>query len=764
MTSKHCFFRMMREDFRHKLWMLALSVLGNMLAIPVVYLISVDYREGAVSVRSLTYQMSSIAAFFDYGVLLLGGIIAITGALIAGLSGFRYVFHRNMTDTWHSIPIKRRTLFWVNWLNGFLIWFVPFLASMGLTLLLGLGALGSLRGRLSGLVLNEEERLLASGWITGGELAANAFISLLALTVAFLLVYHVVLLAVMLCGNILNTLVTVGTMGVGVCVIYYLFVGFCEEYFGTFLYTVSQEGVTYASPLISSVLLLDRRANLADNGPALPFWWACIVNLIVALALGGLAFLAYLKRPSELAEQGLRMKPVRFLMQIPVSLAAALGGWMLFYKIGDSRLIWGIFGAVLAGSVSFGVMDIVFHMEFKAFFAHKALMGVMVAGGIFTGLLFYYDWLGYDRYLPDREEIAEIAVYDNIRSNADSYGYNIKDEMHPLNRVHIRDSGAAYAFLESVTDRGPAGPAPDFGYDMEYLEEVFVKVTLNSGKTYYRRYQLSSFNNDPACALFATPEYLDVNFKLGDQKFTTIDLQRGNFEKQMYTDKEGAGLLEAVREAYDRDLEENPEAFIRGDGRLLCSIRLFEEAFDGRHYSRYRYLEVFEGMEHIREALREQGFGWFAEPVDAEDIQEIRLGLGYLYQNDGEDLDLVETAREVYGVWSGEDSSAEYEENVPEISEETLSDLPAVAEYYPVYTEEYAEEELALHITDKAEIRELLELISYDDGRYYSGGAFRPDRVEQVVIVFSEEQELSVNIPVGTLPEKYIRRFGTLQP
>ena len=35
MTSKHCFFRMMKEDFRHKIWMLVLSVLGNMMAVPV---------------------------------------------------------------------------------------------------------------------------------------------------------------------------------------------------------------------------------------------------------------------------------------------------------------------------------------------------------------------------------------------------------------------------------------------------------------------------------------------------------------------------------------------------------------------------------------------------------------------------------------------------------------------------------------------------------------------------------------------------------
>lgn len=763
MTSKHCFFRMMREDFRHKVWMLALSVLGNMLAVPVVYLISVGNREGAVpSVQNLTGQMNEIAEFFSYGVLLFGGIAAIIGALIAGLSGFRYVFHRNMTDTYHSLPVRRSTLFWISWLNGFLIWFVPFLASMGLTLMLGLGRLGMLKGRLAGMILDEEGRRLASRWITGGGLTANAFISLLALTAAFLLVYQMVLLAVMLCGNILNTLVTAGVIGVGASAVYYLLVAFCTEYFDTYIYAVGNEGVTYASPFISSILLLYRRVGFAENGGAFAFWMACLINLAVTFVLGALAYLAYLKRPSELAEQGLRMKPVRFVIQIAVTLAATLAGWMLFYEMGRQMLIWGIFGAVLSGILTFGVLDIVFYMEFRAFFNHKALMGATVAAGILTGFLFYYDWLGYDGYLPEREEIAEIAVYDNLRSNAAGYyNYNIKDEMHPLNRMHIRDSAAAYAFLESVVNRNPAETG-----QQDYTEEVYARVTLTSGRTYYRSYQVSSANSGPACELFTTPEYMDVNFKIGEElsgKGLEIYLERGDRRWYLQTDTQGrADLFETLRDACNRDLEENPEAFIRGDGRLLCSIRMY-----GKNDNRSWELEVFEGMEHIREALRQQGFGELAEPVEAEDVEEIQLRLGYEYRDIEEGLDLVETAREVYGVPTGKDSSEAAPGNAPASQTYTGEDMMLQDE--DIMRQEQAvmlpEQAIMLRITDKAEIRELLELVSYSRDRYYSGGALRPARVDRITIVLSEgNQEFSVNIPKGALPEKYILRFGTLQP
>ncbi|MDE5590765.1 MAG: hypothetical protein K2J60_16765 [Acetatifactor sp.] len=754
MTSKRCFFKMMREDFRHKIWMLALSVLGNMLAIPVVYLLGTGYGAGMDLVGSVGYlvrQANETGEFFLEFVMISGGFVAIAGALIVGLSGFRYVFHRNMVDTWHSLPVKRSTYFWINWLNGFLIWFVPFLVSFGFTLLLGLGRLSAIRGRLAGLVMNEEESLIASQCVTGGWLTANALISLLTLIVVFLLVYHLVLLAVMLCGNVLNTMVTAATLGVGAFSVYFLVEAFCMMYFDTFMGPGDfvSYNVAYASPLVSSILLLYRRVACFEAGEEFLFWGACILNLVIALALGALTYFAYLKRPSELAEQGLRIKPIRFLLQIAVSLAAAMGGWLLFYLIGDSAIIWGIFGAVLAGGVSFGVMDIIFHMEFRAFFAHKVLMGLTVAAGVFTGLLFYFDWLGYDTYLPDREAIAEIAVYDTLCSNR-NYSYYAWDY---LDEVHIRDSAAAYAFLESVVDRSGAEAEEDLLY---FGESVFTRVTLKSGRTYYREYQVYHENSGPAYALFTSPEYLDANFRIGQgerRNYKSIRLNRAGIYDELQTDtQEGARLLEAVCEAYNQDLEENPDAFICGDGRLFCVIRLFDE-----NRNSHRVLEIFEGMEHTREALRQHGFAQFAEPAEPEDIEEIQLSLGYRYIDDGDTWDPVAVARDVYGVYAKAESE--------ETSEEKEFEPAGEAVDFGTY-KDYNETEVILHITDEEEIRELLGLISYDRGRNYSGGVFRTGSVDYITLVLSGEEgeeSFSVYIPYGALPEKYILRFGSLQ-
>lgn len=754
MTSKRCFFRLMREDLRHKIWVLVLSVLGNMLAVPVCYLISTGQssRMMGVTVQSLTVGIGSVAEFFSYTVMVSGGVIAVCGALIVGLSGFRYVFHRNMVDTYHSIPVRRRTLFLVNWLNGFLIWLVPFLICLGLTLSLGLGKLAGLKNSLGGLAMNEGERLIASRWPAASDLIASTLISLLGLTVAFLLIYHLALLAVMLCGNILNAMVTTASLGTGVITVWLLSTLFCGEYFDTFVNSAATgyRGLSYASPLVSAIMLLYRRVASFQEGPGneIFFWMPCLFDLLIALMLGGLAFLAYHKRPSELAEQGLKCRPVRFPIQIMVSLAAGMGGWLLFYAIGESAgLFWGIFGAVLAGGVSFCVMDIIFHMDFKAFSAHKILLGLTVAAEVFLGLMFYHDWFGYDSYLPDREKIAEVAIFDNIYCNKYGPYYDIKDEMHPINKVHIRNNDGVYTFLESVTSAdGRRQEDPLYGTEL-----ILTKVTLKSGRSYYRYYSIGHGNSEAACALLSSPEYVDVNLRLeqGERGYTRINLYQGDIVEEIRVETpEGGKLLEAVCEAYNKDLEEDPESFIHREGRLLCSISLSSENNNGR-----RYLEVYEGMRHTLEVLRQHGYPGFAEPLKAEAVSEIRLDLGYRYVDAGESWDPVEAARDTYGVWPEE--AVEDSENGSE-GTGMYTDLPKVDQ---AYTEA---EECVVCITDETEIRELLELISYDSGRG-RGGVFRLNPVDRVTIVLKEGQKVMyVNIPYGALPEKYILRFGDL--
>ena len=60
------------------------------------------------------------------------------------------------------------------------------------------------------------------------------------------------------------------------------------------------------------------------------------------------------------------------------------------------------------------VIEIIYNFDFRRLFDHKIQMGVCVALGLSILFCFKNDWLGYDTYLPKKEQVAEAAIqFDN---------------------------------------------------------------------------------------------------------------------------------------------------------------------------------------------------------------------------------------------------------------------------------------------------------------------------------------------------------------
>lgn len=780
MTSRHCFFRVMKEDFRHRIWMLALSILGNMLTIPVVYLMSVgEYHHRYLDepAREYAYGILGLSTYFSEILLWLAGIIAICGALIVGFAGFRYLFHKNMVDTYHSIPVKRSTLFAATWLNGFLIWFVPFLIMFLLTLVLGEIRLSSLRENLFSqpqlaiAALENRGDLYFAEQMTEGRLLLTALQTAGILIIVFLLVYNLCLVAVMLCGNALNTLTLAAFLGVGAIALYGLGMIFCAIYLDTFLgESTAYRQVVYASPLVSSIYLLFLGGvNVFGEGEGVLLLPA-LINLAIAVGMGVAAFFLYLRRPSELAEQGVKLKPVKFVVQVTIALAGVMSGWLIFCAMTDSlrgtreTAAWGIFGALLVGILAFGVMDIIMNMDFKAFYRHKILMAATMAAGLLLCFAFRQDWFGYDSYLPREQQIAEIAIWMPDASNkSDSYDVTAKD--HPLQSVHIRDSAVAHAFLEeavrTVDDRNAAVYEEDVKrmetMNTFRIQQVYVKVTLKSGRKYYRRYHVTSWDCDAAYALVETKEYRDANYAVSPEEIAQpgqIRLRHMGYTRSLPVES-ARRFAEDVCTAYNRDLEENPGTVIRGDGRLFSVIQVGN-----------RNLEVFEGMSHTRAVLREYGYENYADSLDVKDVTEIRLQLDYNYKGaDLSEIDLVEDARRTYRVFN--DSGEAVQGGEPK-TESAVYEIPDEDTGYEIPDQDMVMDQLvdkdgriALSITDPGEIRELLGLISYEYRRRNS--LFSVGEMTDAVQLVTADNTYTVRLYLGELPEKYILRFGELQ-
>ncbi len=764
MTSKHLFFKAMREDLRHRGWMVALSVLGSFLILPMIWLIFAN------NPHSFTYYQEWIdpywyaaREFWRGGANILGGVFAIGGALVAGLAGFRFVFHKDQVDTWHSLPIKRDTLFWVYYVDGSLVWLLPLLVCTVLTAALS-----------GGLVLRKES---AEGAYEVVKLAAGSFA---VWTVAFLLVYHLVLVAMMFSGNVLNTIVSMLIMGVGSASLYGLGVAMFQGYFDTFLYygVGKNIGAIYASPLVSVVVLLVERGQGRRD-------YSAGINLAVALLLGVLAWLLYRFRPSELAEQGIRSKFFSTVLRLVTTAGAGVGGWLFFYMITDVSILWSIFGAVLAVVLVHGILDVVFQMDFRAFFAHRLQMAGTVAAVLLICFAFYGDWFGYDAYLPEKEQIA------GVRVNVESLG-NRYDNFWTGQMMSYQDADTAYAFLERMTESSDGG------------ESVYVWVTLKNGRTYWRRYYINRENRDAVMPIVSSEAYLNNTYCLDERVAqdyeVTLQPSRGTWEygKKKFARGE---LLELVR-AYNQDVLEDPETVLLGEGRLLMMVNLSFVRADG--YKVMAELSIYESMERTIKALRALGYEKIVTPPKAEEIASITLSVDN-FGNYRTAEDIVEAARKKYCVY-GPDNTEGESGQATEVEEQSV-EMPGVegqgaemsevegqsaemsgvegqgaemsgvegqsaemseVEGQGVEMSEVIEqgvmlerlEDMVLHITEREEIEELLPLISFSNG-YKRWGIFK--RLFIVIDITDREGEtVTAYIKTGDLPEKYIRRFGSL--
>lgn len=716
MTSKHLFFKAMREDMRNRGWMVALSVLGSFLALPVVWLIGVN--NVVVSYNNSNFQRAGFSIIaneelWKSAINYLAGIMIIGGALVAALAGFRFIFHKDQVDTWHSLPIKRNMLFWVCYLNGCIVWIAPLLIATVLTAVLS----GSMVLRQWGGGMEDFYEVV--------RLAAGNFA---VWTVVFLLVYDLVLLAMMFSGNVLNTMVSMLITGFGCAALYALGVMLCEFYLDTFLFFGSRNALAsmYASPFLSAVTLLLERGNEIEG-------YSVWFNLLIAAALAVCAWLLYRKRPSELAEQGIRSRVFATALRLATTLGAGVGGWLFFGEI-TVDIMWGVFGVLLAAVLVHGILDVVFRMDFRAFFAHKLQMAGTVVAALLVCLAFNGDWFGYDSYLPAKEQIADIGVRVESLSNRSDFNRSSLE-------MRYQDIETAYAFLQKMTGR-------KINYRSTKFESVEVRVTLKNGRTYYRRYHMGDAERELLMPIVSSGEYLKyaycLNESVAENYKMTLQPVRGRqyFAEKKFVEGE---LLELLR-AYNQDVLENPETVLLGEDRILTEMNLSFVRTDG--YGVTAILDIYESMGRTIEVLKTLGYEELVTPLKAAEIASVDLSVdNFGVYNTAEDI--VKAARERYQVYGGESGP---------IGEQATSMATSVDYVNQEYKSR--QKDLTLYITDQKEIEELLLLISYSDGNR-RWGVFKKS-VISISITDREGEAIECYIRAGDLPEKYILRFGEL--
>jgi len=590
-----------------------------------------------------------------------------------------------------------------------------------------------------------------AGRIGGGEavmkILAIMGMGLLLLLVVFLLVYHLVLTAVMMSGNILNTLVSMLILGFGVICVWGIWLVAFQLYMDTFCdeSVVSWEIYTYAAPLCSAICLWTT---------AIEVWtpWEMagrlLLNFVVAVLLGVWAWFLYQRRASELAEQGICNKTTAMLLRVITSLVAGMGGWIVFDLFIDRRhglmaVAWGSFGAVFAAGLVFGVLDVIFQMEFRAFFAHKLQMAGTLVLTLLICLIISQDWFGYDEYLPGKEEIAEMAIYDRDFSNRTNNAQ--KGEM--LKRMHFQDVERIYDYLKYVTENSLG--VVEGSNNIDY-QNVITKVTLRSGRSYYRRYKVP-IDREIFLSLFTSREFLENAYLISEEAMGRIGkLTLAREGSRVSADNPEVAAV--IARAYNQDVMEHPETVILGEKRLLVQV-LLEERKERSSYAWDGYsLHVYDTMEHTIEALREAGYEKWVEGWKVSEVSAIELSLAGSVNENTSAEDILAAAGKKYGVEIPGELDLEGEYSLGSAQGEK----PVPKEGAEIVEADSTEKQLTLRITDPAEIEELLQEISYISNDRKS--SLKKDYI-RIEVIDREGVARDCYLQEGTLPMKYLIRF-----
>lgn len=573
MTSPISMRKLLKLEMKQNAWMFALSALAQFMFGPVMFLLSIND-----SYSNLLTTVGRHCGFFGDSYFM-AQIFLIILSICFTIFSYRYLFSKRMVDLYHSAPITRGKLFWIKYVHGFLVWFVPFVLFSIITLLLSFARLNI---RLTPAYM--------------GMITMN-FLQTFGLSIfVFFIFYHLYLVAVYLSGNVLNMFANVAIIGFCVACLYALGISCAEVYFDTFCTNPSGAFIDtifalspFTTPFYIYIFYQDEGfVSLFGEHAVL-----MVLSLFISVLLLLLARKLCKTRPSELAERGTINKWYVTPAKLAVSFVAAIAFSLFFGELiyGSSGLAWSLFGTVFGAVLCYGAVNSIFHTTIKAFFKNVVQMITVTACGIVFILAFHLDLFGYDTYLPDKDQIAGVAIFNysfsddtqyieivNSAPNSFSLSYN-NDTQHVTQENLLTDKDICYNFLNLAVN-GKESNAP---YDSR--SSYYTKVTLKSGRTYYRSYNIYDSDYEVLKPFIESEEYKNTNYKLSAGLIGYPDSLNLYLDDARTSVKLSNDNIKGLMEAYWKDFEEHYTVEELASYMSKVSLEMHYDTPDGRtHY------------------------------------------------------------------------------------------------------------------------------------------------------------------------------------
>ena len=490
MTSRSSFFKLLKEDLRQRLWTIILAAIVFILPVPIFTAMEVSSSRlfGVNAVDSFARNLAEPLAYNSAWLVL----VTIVGALICAVSGFGYLFSKKKVDFFHSLPVKREMLFAVRYINGVLIYLVPYLAMVLVTVLII-----AVSGYMKAVVF----------WILLKGLAVHLL--------GYLAIYTTLILCVTFVGNIVVFFaVSAWTFGITPIVLL-VYNWFEEQFFNTYSYM----GDTWNERLHSLRFLCPEYFYIYSwNARATSLIPLLLQELALIAVLVVITLLVYRVRPSDGAGKAIAFPLLKPVIRISVELLAGALMGMLFHEAADRGYGvpgWMIFGVILGVVLCHMLIQSIFHFDVRKCFADKGSMGVVAVVAIAFVLVMRYDTFGYDKYLPKEKKLESVAIdvngLDRYRNNFryDGRYMSYTDELYEMK---LTDIDTVYPYLESlVKDNEAYWKLRERGATPE-VTLVNVAYRLENGKTVYREYRVQGIREEVFAPVFESMEYKEIHY------------------------------------------------------------------------------------------------------------------------------------------------------------------------------------------------------------------------------------------------------------
>ena len=567
MTSRTLFFKLMREDMKHKLWAFGLALLSFFFWIPVAAAMRIGdllqqyerwiangttfgigvtaemrFQERLMSITLDTVGMSNI----------LNGLTIGTAAIVMALTGFMYVHSRKQMDFYHSVPVRRELIFAAKFINGIIAVFSMYV----LNLLFAIGVLA-----VNGVELSV---LLPMGFMT-----------FMVHVGGYLMLYGLMTIAVMLTGNFF-----VSILG-GIVLFAYLpaAIALIETMQSLFFETFNARGTDIEGILLNSspvsyyVKILSTGVEFGSAVEKYGTLWKEIgIAVLVGMIMAVITMFLYKKRPSESAGKAMAFRitkaPIEILMEIAITVCVSLLCWNIYYSV-----LWAVFGFVLGLVVYHCIIEIIYHFEFRKLFSNLQNMAISAVVSLALIGVFRFDLIGYDSYLPEEENVVSASICANNLEDWYEYGLPYMGETGNYGWSYIMENEYVAGNMkvtdyELISALGKAGIAnakttkenkysspEDYGLEEGYWTSLEVGYELKNGKKVYRNYRVSVTGmKEQFDRLYASSEYKSgVNPVMSytmDNITGIYEARRDEIQEVKADASAQAAILDAYKEEY----------------------------------------------------------------------------------------------------------------------------------------------------------------------------------------------------------------------